>query len=139
MTRAYRTVQEEVAVLLTSSVPLMLLEIGSRNPLHPIDFDLDIPPARRRVGHFVYGLLVHLHAMDGETGTRVELLMADVTLEVLRLLMLDEDLLIVELSVAVPVEKGDGMTERELTFFFPLLPFLDLSRDALNRGHRRRR
>ena len=40
--------------------------------------------------------------MDRESRPRVELLVADVTLEVLRLLVLDEDLFVVKLPVAVP-------------------------------------
>ena len=42
--------------------------------------------------------------MDRESRPRVELLVADVTLEVLRLLVLDEDLFVVKLPVAVPAE-----------------------------------
>lgn len=40
--------------------------------------------------------------MDGQAGPCVQLLVADVALEVLCLLVLDQDLLVVELPVAVP-------------------------------------
>ena len=40
--------------------------------------------------------------MDRESRPRVQLLVADVTLEVFRLLVLDEDLFVVKLPVAVP-------------------------------------
>ena len=41
--------------------------------------------------------------MDRESRARVELLMANVTLEVLRFLVLDQDLFVVKLPVAIPV------------------------------------
>ena len=40
--------------------------------------------------------------MDRESRPRVELLVANVALEVLRFLMLDQDLFVVKLPVAVP-------------------------------------
>jgi hypothetical protein len=48
---------------------------------------------------------VDLHAVDGQPRPRVELLVADVALEVLGLLVLDQDLLVVEVAVAVPDER----------------------------------
>jgi hypothetical protein len=45
---------------------------------------------------------VHLHAVNGQTGARVKLLMAYMALEMLRFLMLDENLLVVELTITVP-------------------------------------
>ena len=41
--------------------------------------------------------------MDRESRARVELLVANVTLEVLRFLVLDQDLFVVKLPVAIPV------------------------------------
>ena len=70
--------------------------------LHAVDLDLDVAPGGQGVGHLVDGLLVHLHAVDGQPWPCVELLVADVALEVLGLLVLDQDLLVVELAVAVP-------------------------------------
>lgn len=46
--------------------------------------------------------------MDGEAGPGEEPLVADVALEVLGLLVLDEDLLVLELAVAVP---GMGLAD----------------------------
>ena len=46
-------------------------------------------------------LLMHLEDMDYETTSGGELLMTDMALEMLCLLMLNEDLLVIELSLAV--------------------------------------
>ncbi len=86
-------------------VPLVLPGVLRRDALHAVDLDLDVPPAGHRVGHLVDGLLVHLHAVDREPRAGVELLVADVALEVLGLLVLDQDLLVVELAVAVPEKR----------------------------------
>jgi len=51
-----------------------------------------------------HGLLVDLEDMYGHARGGGELLVADVALEVLGLLVLDEDLLVVELAVAVVAE-----------------------------------
>jgi hypothetical protein len=48
---------------------------------------------------------VNLHAVNGQARTRVQLLVADVTLKVFGLLMLNQDLFVVKLSIAVPEEK----------------------------------
>lgn len=54
--------------------------------------------------------------MNSQSRSRVKFLMADVTLEVLRFLMLNKDLLIVELSIAVPlgrvVECREGIEKK---------------------------
>lgn len=50
--------------------------------------------------------------MDGQSRPRVELLVADVTLEMLRLLMLHQNLFIVELAIAVPVWEGKSEKSR---------------------------
>lgn len=55
-----------------------------------------------RSPYLIYRLLVDLHAVDRESRPRVELLVANVALEVLRFLMLDQDLFVVKLPVAVP-------------------------------------
>lgn len=47
-------------------------------------------------------LLPHLHAVDCKSGAGVELFMTDVALEMFGLLMLDENLLIIKISVTVP-------------------------------------
>ena len=48
--------------------------------------------------------------MDGEARSGVEFLVADVTLEVLRFLVLDQNLLIIKLPIAVPVIKIFSLT-----------------------------
>ena len=50
-------------------------------------------------------VLTHIHylrAVDGKTWGSVQLLVADVALKVLGLLVVDQDLVVVELPVAVP-------------------------------------
>ena len=42
--------------------------------------------------------------MDGEAGARVQFLVTNVTFEMLRLLMLDQNLFVVEFPVAVPTK-----------------------------------
>ena len=53
--------------------------------------------------------------MDGQPRTRVKLLMADVAFKMFRFLMLDQDFLIVELSVAIPefIKLYDGYDAQE--------------------------
>lgn len=48
---------------------------------------------------------MNLHAVYGEAWSCVKLLMADVAFEMLRLLMLYQNLFIVELSVTVPAPR----------------------------------
>ena len=55
--------------------------------------------------YLVYRLLVDLHAVDREARARVELLVANVTFEVLGFLVLNQDLFIVKFPVAIPAEK----------------------------------
>jgi hypothetical protein len=43
-----------------------------------------------------------LYAVDGQPGAGEQLLVANVALEVLGLLVLDQDLLVLELPVAIP-------------------------------------
>lgn len=87
-----------VAVLLS----LVLPNVVRWDALHAVDFDVNVGAIGQRVGHLVDGLLVHLHAVDGESRASVQFLMADVAFEVLRLLVLHQDLVVVELAVAVP-------------------------------------
>merc|ERR1719500_1032525 len=80
-------------------------QVSVRDSLHPIDFDLYVAPRRLRVRHLVYSFLVHLHAVYTEPRSCVKVLVANVALEVLRLLMLDQNLLIVKLPIAVPAPR----------------------------------
>jgi len=54
------------------------------------------------MSHF---FLVHLRAVNGQPRSSVQLLVADVTLEVLCLLVIDEHLLVIKLSLTVPADK----------------------------------
>ena len=85
----------------------MSLEVSVRNPLHAVYLDLNVSSVRQRVGHLVYGLLVDLHAVDGQAGARVQLFVTNVTLEMFCFLVLNQNLLIVKFSVAIP-EYGGG-------------------------------
>ena len=80
----------------------MSLEVCVRNALHPVNLDLDVAPMRQRVGHLVYGLLVDLHAVYGQPGARVQFLVTNMTFEVFGFLMLNQNFLIIKLTVAVP-------------------------------------
>ena len=80
----------------------MLLDVGVGNALHPVDFYLNVAAVGKRIRDLVNGLFVDLHAVDGEAGPSVEFLVADVTFKMLCFLMLNEYLLIVKLSVAIP-------------------------------------
>lgn len=44
----------------------------------------------------------YLHAVDGQAGSGVQLLVTDVTFEMFGLLVLDEDLLVIKVSVTIP-------------------------------------
>ena len=64
-------------------------------------------PAHRGDTH-----LVDLHAVDNHAAGCVQLPVADVALEVLGLLVLDENLLIIELAIAIPVGLDKGKKKR---------------------------
>lgn len=83
----------------------MILEILVGNALHAVDFNFNVSPGGQRIGHLVNSLFVHLHAMYGQSGTRVQLFVANVTLEVFRLLVLNQNLFVVELAVTVPTPR----------------------------------
>lgn len=54
--------------------------------------------------------------MDGEAGSGVELLVADVALEVFCLLVLQQDLLIIKVPVAVPAPRRQKKEKCETSF-----------------------
>ena len=80
----------------------MSLEISVRDALHTIDLYLYVASVGLGVGHLVNGLLVDLHAVYRESRSSVQFLVTDVTLEVLGFLMLNQNLLIIKLSVTIP-------------------------------------
>ena len=91
--------------MVTSFLSLVFFHVLLRNALHAVDLDLDVAAGGNRVGDLVDGFFVDLHAVDREAGACVQLLVADVTFEVLGFLVLDEDLFVVEFSVAVPAKE----------------------------------
>lgn len=101
--------------LAARALPLVLLQVLRGNAVHAENLDLDVGTVRKRIRHFVYRLLVHLHAVDRQTGARVQFLVANVTLEMLRLLMLHQNFLVVEFPVAVPVP-SESRAEIETQF-----------------------
>ena len=58
----------------------------------------------------------YLRAMDGKARGSVQLLVADVALEVLGLLVVDQDLVVVELPVAVPSTAQDDSARGDVLF-----------------------
>lgn len=80
----------------------MFTDVVLWNPFHPIDFDVHRVSVRQSIRNPVNRLLMHLHAVDRQSGPRVQLFVTYVTLEVLRFLVLDQDLLVVKLPVTVP-------------------------------------
>ena len=80
----------------------MFFDVGVWNAFHPVDFYLDVAPIGQRVGHFVDGVFVDLHTVDRQARARIQLLVTNVTFEMLGLLVLDQNLLVVKLTVAIP-------------------------------------
>jgi len=80
----------------------MSLKICVWYSFHPVNLNLNVASVWLRVGDLVYGLLVHLHAVNGQAGPCVQLLVANVTLKMLGFLMLDQNFLIIKFSVAIP-------------------------------------
>ena len=67
----------------------MSLEVSVRDPLHPVDFDLDVATVGERVWNLVNRLFMNLHTVDGQARSSVEFLVANVTFEMFRFLMLN--------------------------------------------------
>jgi hypothetical protein len=92
-------------VILEPAAALVSFNISLRNSLHTINLYFNISATRQRIGDLIDRLFVNLHAMNGEARPSVKFLVANVTLEMLGLLMLDQNLLVVEFSVAVPAPR----------------------------------
>jgi len=72
-----------------------------RDAIHSKDVQLRGVPAWFSKRHFIDGLLVYLIAVDDQAARCAELLPAHVAFEMLRFLVLDENLLIIEHTIAV--------------------------------------
>lgn len=94
--------RERLLLLLHELLLLVGCHVFRRNTLHAVNLYLDIVTTRQRVRHLVHFLLVHLHAVYSKPRAGIHPLVTDVTLKMLGLLMLAQNLLIVELTVAVP-------------------------------------
>jgi len=89
-------------VLTSHSLFFVFLEISLGYSLHAINLYFYVWPVWQRIWHFVYCLFVHLHAVNWKTRACVQLFVANVALEVLCLLVLNQDLLVIEFPIAVP-------------------------------------
>ena len=74
-----------------------------RYTLHSKNLDFNVIPPWDRIGNIIYCLLVDLRTMYGQSRGRVKLFVADVTFEVLRLLVIYQDLVVFKFTIAVPV------------------------------------
>lgn len=90
-------------IQLTTFGPFMGYSILFRYTLHSKNLDFNVIPPWNRIGNVIHCLLVNLRAMYGQSWGRVKLLVTDVAFEVLRLLVIYQDLVIVKFTVAVPV------------------------------------
>ena len=93
----------------TSFLPFVFLDVGVWNAFHPVDLYLDVAPIGQRVGHFVDGVFVDLHTVDRQARARIQLLVTNVTFEMLGLLVLDQNLLVVKLTVAIPASDKNAV------------------------------
>jgi hypothetical protein len=80
----------------------VIFHVLIRDSFHAIDLYFDVASGGNRIGNLVYCLFVNLHTVDGQTRSRVQFFVANMTLEMFRLLMLDQDFFIVKDPVAVP-------------------------------------
>lgn len=88
--------------------------------LHEDNFDMNVPRTMTletlQVNAFSGlngGKATYLHAMDSQTRTSVQLLVANVALKMLCLLMLNEDLFIVKVPVTVPLVIRQGLISNQ--------------------------
>ena len=82
----------------------MIFQVLIRNSFHAIDLYFDVASSGNRIGNLVYRLLVNLHAVDGQARACIQFCVANVTLEMLGFLVLNQYLFIVKYSVAVPAK-----------------------------------
>lgn len=83
----------------------MRLQVFYRNPFHSIYLNFHIRAALYGVVHSSYGLLVYLHAMDGQARSSEQLFMAYMAFEVLGLLMLNKNFFIIKDAVTIPAPR----------------------------------
>jgi len=91
--------------LLSVAVLLCIWSQAGRHAIHPKDFNVERVPAFLCVRNFVALLPVHLIKVDFHAVQGVQLLVADITLEVSGLLMLNENGLILEHTVTVVAKR----------------------------------
>lgn len=81
----------------------MFFEVLFGYAFHAIDLNVNIVSIGNRVRYLIDRLFVNLHTVDGQTRPGIQLFVADVTLEVFGLLVLNQNLLVIELAIAIPV------------------------------------
>lgn len=84
---------------------VMLSDIIFRNPGHAVNFNLHRISVGQRIGDLVNGFFVHLQGVNRQPRPGEEFLVAHMTLEVFRLLVLNENLLVVKLTPAIPLKE----------------------------------
>lgn len=72
-----------------------------RNPLHPIYFNICRLSTRFCIGHLGDAFFVNLKHVNGHAAGSGEFLVADMAFEVLSLLMLNQNLFVIELPIAI--------------------------------------
>ena len=92
--------------LLTSPFFLVRNPIFGWDAFHAVYLQFYVVPSGDGVGNFRHYLLVHLGTVDGESGSRIQLLVADMTFEVLGFLMKSEYFLVVKIAITIPYCKS---------------------------------
>lgn len=95
--------QDNLAFSLTSAFSLVGNPVLLRNAFHAVDLYFYVVPPCDGIGNFRDYLFVHLRAVDGEPWGSVQLLVADMTLEMLGFLMKGQNLLVVKVTIAIPL------------------------------------
>lgn len=85
-----------------ATLDLLGLQIFGRNAFHAIHFDFNRLSIGQSIRNLINILLMDLHAVNGEARTGIELLVAQRAFEMFRLLVLNEDLLVIEVAIAIP-------------------------------------
>ena len=104
-----------IVIVVADGPPLgfVVFEILIWNTFHAVDFYFNIASIGQSIGNFVNCLFMHLHTMYRETRTSIQFFMANMTLKMLGFLVLNQDFLIIKLTIAIP--KKESQTTYYLT------------------------
>ena len=92
--------------MLTSPFLLVGNPIFGWDAFHAVYLQFYVVSSGDGVGNFRHYLLVHLGTVDGESRSRIQLLVADMTLEVFGFLMKGEHFLVVKIAITIPCCKS---------------------------------